>query len=83
MPRAQGRWSGCGREPLGIDFALRRRLVYATVLTGAETGRRVDVVPVPHHNGRTEGVNIKTKMIKRPLYGRAGFILLRNRVLLG
>jgi transposase len=31
---------------LGIDdFALRRGLVYATVLTGAETGRRVDVLP--------------------------------------
>src|SRR6201996_851357 len=31
---------------LGIDdFALRRGLVYATVLINAETGRRVDVVP--------------------------------------
>jgi transposase len=31
---------------LGIDdFALRRGLVYATVLTGAGTGRRVDVLP--------------------------------------
>ena len=36
---------------LGIDdFALRRGLVYATVLTGAGTGRRVSVVP-----GRTAG----------------------------
>jgi hypothetical protein len=30
---------------LGIDFALRRGLVYATVLIDAETGRRVDVPP--------------------------------------
>jgi transposase len=29
-----------------------------------------------HHNGRTEGVNTRTKMIKRQMYGRAGFDLL-------
>ena len=39
---------------------------------------------MPFHNGRTEGVNtIKTKMIKRQMYGRAGFTLLRHRILLG
>jgi transposase len=38
---------------------------------------------MPHHNGRTEGVNNKTKMIKRQMYGRAGFALLRHRILLG
>src|SRR6266699_5610471 len=32
---------------------------------------------LPFHNGRTEGVNTKTKMIKRQMYGRAGFTLLR------
>jgi transposase len=37
---------------LGIDdFALRRGLVYATILIDAETGRRVDVL-----EGRTVGV---------------------------
>jgi transposase len=35
---------------------------------------------LPHHNGRTEGVNTKTKMIKRQMYGRAGFTLLRHRI---
>ncbi|MBN9743468.1 ISL3 family transposase [Amycolatopsis sp. A1MSW2902] len=35
------------------------------------------------HNGRTEGVNTKTKLIKRQMYGRAEFPLLRHRVLLG
>ena len=38
---------------------------------------------LPHHNGRTERVNNKTKMIKRQMYGRAGFALLRHRILLG
>jgi transposase len=38
---------------------------------------------MPFHNGRTEGVNTKTKMIKRQMYGRAGFNLLRHRILLG
>ena len=33
-------------------------------------------VTLPHHNGRTEGVNCKTKMIKRQMFGRAGFDLL-------
>jgi transposase len=36
-----------------------------------------------HHNGGTEGVNTKTKLIKRQMYGRAGFHLLRHRILLG
>ena len=36
-----------------------------------------------YHNGRTEGVNCKTKMIKRQMFGRAGFDLLRHRILLG
>jgi len=36
----------------------------------------------PHHNGRTEGVNTRTKMMKRQMYGRAGFELLRHRTLL-
>ena len=40
-------------------------------------------VTLPHHNGRTEGVNNKTKMIKRQMFGRAGFELLRHRILLG
>src|SRR5579875_602486 len=38
---------------------------------------------LPFHNGRTEGVNTKTKLLKRQMYGRAGFALLRHRILLG
>ena len=36
----------------------------------------------PRHNGRTGRVNTRTKMIKRQMYGRAGFSLLRHRILL-
>jgi transposase len=35
-----------------------------------------------YHNGGTEGVNTKTKLIKRQMHGRAGFHLLRHRILL-
>lgn len=37
---------------------------------------------LPHHNGRTEGVNTRTKRITRQMHGRAGFTLLRHRILL-
>ncbi|MFJ3928227.1 transposase [Streptomyces sp. NPDC090022] len=37
---------------------------------------------LPHHNGRTEGVNTRTKRITRQMHGRAGFDLLRHRILL-
>nr|WP_245598652.1 transposase [Glycomyces arizonensis] len=38
---------------------------------------------LPFHNGRTEGVNTKTKQLMRQMYGRASFPLLRHRILLG
>lgn len=37
---------------------------------------------LPHHNGRTEGVNTRTKKIMRQMHGRARFDLLRHRILL-
>lgn len=37
---------------------------------------------LPHHNGRTEGVNTRTRRIMRQMHGRAGFPLLRHRILL-
>ena len=37
---------------------------------------------LPHHNGRTEGVNTRTKRIMRQMHGRAGFDLLHHRILL-
>jgi transposase len=48
-----------------------------------DTQAVIAAVTLPFHNGRTEGVNTKTKMIKRQMYGRAGFALLRHRILLG
>ncbi|WP_433496762.1 transposase [Sphaerimonospora sp. CA-214678] len=38
---------------------------------------------LPFHNGGTEGVYTKTKLLKRQMYGRAGFALLCHRILLG
>ncbi|MFD5521557.1 ISL3 family transposase [Streptomyces sp. NPDC127066] len=38
---------------------------------------------LPYSNGPTEGVNTKTKRIARQMHGRAGFALLRHRILLG
>ena len=48
-----------------------------------DTTAVITALTLPFHNGRTEGVNTKTKMIKRQMYGRAGFALLRHRILLG
>jgi transposase len=47
-----------------------------------DTRAATAALTLPHHNGRTEGVNTRTKMIKRQMYGRAGFALLRHRILL-
>lgn len=38
---------------------------------------------LPYSNGPTEGVNTKTKRIAPQMHGRAGFTLLRHRILLG
>lgn len=38
---------------------------------------------LPYSNGPAEGVNTKTKRIARQMHGRAGFTLLRHRILLG
>ncbi|SNR96016.1 Transposase [Actinomadura mexicana] len=52
-------------------------------------GLRLDIDTVraaltsENHNGGTEGVNTKTKLIKRQINSRAGFHLLRHRILLG
>jgi len=37
---------------------------------------------LPYGNGPMEGANTKVKFLKRQMYGRAGFPLLRQRILL-
>jgi transposase len=37
---------------------------------------------LPYSNGPIEGANTKVKLLKRQMYGRAGFPLLRKRILL-
>nr|WP_165400027.1 ISL3 family transposase [Xylanibacterium ulmi] len=68
-----------------IDQARAAPLPHAhSFVRGLEQDRDavVAAVTLPHHNGRTEGVNTRTKMLKRQTYGRAGFDLLRHRILL-
>lgn len=43
----------------------------------------IAALTLPYSNGPTEGVNTKTKRIARQMHGRAGFPLLRHRILLG
>jgi hypothetical protein len=57
-------------------------------LHGFVRGLRKDLPAVvaglslPYSNGPAEGVNTKVKLLKRQMYGRAGFALLRRRILL-
>ena len=71
------RWTAAAREAdLPVLHSFTRGLdLDIEAVTAALT--------LPFHNGRTEGVNTKTKMTKRQMYGRAGFTLLRHRILLG
>lgn len=41
------------------------------------------VLTFPYSNGATEGVTTQTKLVARQMYGRAGFPLLRHRILFG
>jgi transposase len=51
-------------------------------------GLRMDLPAVvagltlPYSNGPAEGTNTKVKLLKRQMYGRAQFLLLRQRILL-
>ncbi|MDX2650573.1 ISL3 family transposase, partial [Streptomyces sp. PA03-1a] len=52
---------------------------------GLERDRQavIAALTLPYSNGPTEGINTKTKRIAQQMHGRAGFTLLRHRILLG
>ncbi|GAA1500573.1 hypothetical protein GCM10009760_62260 [Kitasatospora kazusensis] len=66
------RWTMRWKAPLNA-FANGLELDRAAVDAG---------LTLPYHNGRAEGVNTRTKRIMRQMHGRAGFPLLRHRILL-
>jgi transposase len=60
------------RIPKLCSFVTKLRQDEAAVLAGLE---------LPYSQGQTEGQVNKLKLIKRSMYGRAGFTLLRQRAL--
>jgi transposase len=79
-PGNEARLSGSARTARAADLPSVHAFARGPDL---DTQAAIAAVTLPFHNGRTEGVNTKTKMIKRQMYGRAGFTLLRHRILLG
>ncbi len=73
-----------------VSLALRFGLVreeHLALLPSHGLDRDRDAVnatlTLPYSNGPTEGVSAKIKRIARQMHGRAGFTLLRHRILLG
>ena len=60
-----------------------RRITPARVPRYPSGGRRIRQHMHPYSNGPTEGAVNRLKTIKRQMYGRANFDLLRIRVLSG
>ncbi|WP_203787764.1 transposase, partial [Longispora fulva] len=78
-----------GNADLLDDWIIRARTAGMPHLHAFTRGLDFDrdavqaAVTLAFHNGGTEGVNTKTKRIMRQMHGRAGFALLRHRILLG
>jgi transposase len=50
--------------------------------TGSVVRLRARTTASDYSNGPIEGTNTKFKLLKRQMYGRAGFALMRQRILL-
>jgi transposase len=86
-----GEFAGLLTERRGEDLESWMKDIDADelpALHGFIHGLRMDQAAVvagltlPYSNGPTEGANTKVKLLKRQMYGRAGFELLRQRILL-
>ncbi|MEU7905368.1 ISL3 family transposase [Actinoplanes sp. NPDC049118] len=91
LARRVGEFAGLLTERRGEDLDAWMTTVDTDdlpALHGFVHGLRMDETAVvagltlPYSNGPTEGANTKVKLLKRQMYGRAGFALLRQRILL-
>jgi len=66
------------------DAAATGRPEFRSFVNGLQRDKSaiVAAVSLPFSNGQTEGHITKLKLLKRSMYGRASFELLRRRVLL-
>lgn len=91
MAQRIGEFAGLLTGRRGDDLDAWMTLVDADdlpALHGFVYGLRMDLdavvagLTLPYSNGPMEGANTKVKLLKRQMYGRAGFALLRHRILL-
>ncbi|WP_433272632.1 ISL3 family transposase [Actinosynnema sp. CS-041913] len=77
-----------GNDVKPTDWIAAARAVDLPHLRSLTNGFEIDrsavdaALTLPYHNGRTEGVNTRTTRMMRQMHGRAGFDLLRHRILL-
>jgi transposase len=91
LARRVGEFAGLITNRRGEDLGAWMAAIDADdlpALHGFVHGLRMDLPAVvagmtlPCSNGPIEGANTKVKFLKRQMYGRAGFALLRQRILL-
>jgi transposase len=77
----------CGPQPQtpskpGLEERVQTKIRQSEVSTLSGMATPGFIESLPYSNGPAEGVNTKVKLLKRQMYGRAGFALLRRRILL-